>query len=663
MEESNSQSKCEIQGAESEGGSPSPRFLTSDEISYILSKIAPPQIMVPELRDNISAQIKTMYAYQLSYIQIKPSKIEKLASYIYNKSQRSFFQPGTPVGFNVAESVGQPATQLILNAFHQAGQVGSGGFQRYKEAINPKNPKTLKNFLSKATMQIHMMNKDYSYEDLYIKSQQFVSVSIFNLLKKNTIIEEEYPFDDMSMYTPGFKEINNYQDLGCGIRLRFDREKIFLYKIPLENIAMAISDAFETTHFSYFFSAQIDCVIDIYPLPEIIQTDDFSDLKQSCSFFKEGVLYNKLKELSLGKFQDISLAIVAKPIPVVNLIEEVTEHYISDSEKSETLFRVWIKHVYAKKEGVPLSKLEDLLDLSGYPIVEVDPDNNYYVVEAGVASGSDIVKNIKSLLKVESDILQQSFEDTGKLTSSPLYLAGYYNYIKTKGSNLEEVRLEPDVDEFNTISSSVTEIYKVLGIEVARSFIEKEIFDTFAEASEDIAPRNIEIISDWMTASGRPVAVNTKNVPKSESSIMRSICFENPKDNIVKGAVLGTEEEINNVSARILFGIQQSLGTGAFKIKEDPEIIKLYDSFASSKRASAVGGSAGASPYRLTSNTLKMADVSIPASSAAIGQSVPVFQSYQSVQPQRPELYAIPEAESSLFGSDISKKNDIYFDI
>lgn len=630
----------------------SPRLLTSDEISFILSKITSPQIMIPELRENIAEQIKTMYTHQLSYIKIKPSKIEKLASYIFNKSQRSFFQPGTPVGFNVAESVGQPATQLILNAFHKAGQVGSGGFQRYKEVINPKNPKTLKNFLKNTTMQIHMTDQNYSYEDLYIKSQQFVSVSAFDLLEKNTIIKEEYPFDDMSMYTDGFKEINNYQDLGCGIRLRFDREKIFLYKIPIENIAMAISDEFENTIFSYFFSSQLDCVIDIYPIPEAIQTDDFSSLKQSCSIFENGILHNKLKELVFGNFKDISVALV-KTIPVLDIIEEVTEHYVSEEEKSDSLVRVWIKHYYAKKEGVPISKLEDLLELSGYPIVEVDPDNNYYVVESAAL---DVVKNIKALLATETDILEKSFEETGKLTSSPLFLAGFYNYIKTQGSNLEEVRLDPDVDEFKTISSSVTEIYKVLGIEVARSFIEKEIYDTFTEANEYIAPRNIEIISDWMTASGRPVAVNTKSVPKAESSIIRSICFENPKDNIVKGAVLGTEEEINNVSARILFGVQQSLGTGAFKVKEDPEIVKLYNSFAT-ERSSVVGSVAGSvsgsvtGPYRLTSNTLKMAKDSVASTAVSSAVSGAQFKGL------------LPEAESSLFGSDISKKDDIFFDI
>ena len=112
-----------------------PRYLTSDEVLSISNEIYYPQISSIELRNHTHAEIKRTVQYQLSTIKIKPSKIEALSDYIANKSRRSFIEPGMPVGFNAAESVGQPATQLVLNTFHSAGQLGKNPFKRFTENI------------------------------------------------------------------------------------------------------------------------------------------------------------------------------------------------------------------------------------------------------------------------------------------------------------------------------------------------------------------------------------------------------------------------------------------------------------------------------------------------------------------------------------------------
>lgn len=629
-----------------------PRYLTNVEIEQVLSRLAPPQISITEIREHVHREVKRMYKYQLEIMKLKPSKIEKLGDYIANKSERSFFSPGAPVGFNVAESVGQPATQLVLKAIHTTGQSGQSPFQRFKQNISLRpHKKNAGDF----TMKIHMYDKNSSYESLYIKAQQFVTVAISDLLEQSQIIKETYPFDDMSMYTDEFKKLNTYEDNGYAIRLRFDREKLFLHQIPLESIAMELGRIEGGSLFTVFYGPQIEGVIDIYPIPRAIcnesesSTEGISNaaFKECCDIFENGLLKNRLQNIKLGEFPDISSAVVHK-ISVTDLILDVTRDFDSPEEESTTHVRVWVNWVYAKKEGVPVEKLQELLTLTGHNIEGEDPDGNYFVVESPDLKIKD---KIAKLLKDEDAALVQIFSDTKRLTSTPLYLAGYYNIILTQGSNLAEVRCHPEVDEFNTISDSILEIYEVLGIEVARSYIEKAIFDLFVENGQHIAPRNISILVDYMTSGIKPISVNPKNVYKADNSVLRAMCFEDPKSNIVKGAVLSTEEPVSNVSARILFGAKQKLGTGAFDVIEDPEVVALYESLQSESEAGA---------FRLTSETLAKARKQEPK--MRLGMSA-------AEEASRPQSYdvpigsAIPQAASDLFSEDdeLSKGSEIDF--
>ena len=544
-----------------------PRLLTNDEIESILSRLAPPQIMSSELREHVHKEIKIKYKYQLELIKLKPSKIDKLGDYIANKSKRSFYQPGAPIGFNVSESVSQPATQLVLNTFHSAGQAMQNGFGRFKSNIKLR---PYKKHSEEFNMHIHMNDKNYSYEDLYIKAHQFVSVTMSELLDTSRIIKEEYPFEDMDIYTPEFKKLNSYEDEGYAFRLRFNREKLFLHRITLENIAAELMNI-GGEYFTLFFGPQDMGIIDIYPKESAVCTGENRNLKECSNLFQNGFLKNKMRTVKLGEYTSISDATIKK-IEVINIIKDVTNHY-EDSEVSSNLVRVWINWVYAKKEGVPTSKLESLLEITGYPIKGYDSSGNYYIVESDTL---DIKKDIKNKLKEEDKKLIEKYKDTLRLETTDLFRHGYYNCIMTKGTELAKVRVHNEVDEFNTISDNVLEINDVLGLEVARNYLEKEIYDLFEQNDQIIAPRNISIMVDWMTANIRPISVNPKNILKSDTSVSRGMCFEYPQISIVKGSVLSTEEPLSNVSARLLFGSKQKLGTGAFDIIEDPEVVNLY---------------------------------------------------------------------------------------
>jgi hypothetical protein len=276
------------------------RYLTDYEINQILSRLAPPQIVITEIREHIHKKMKEMYKYQIEMKKFKPSKIEKLGDLIANKSERSYYYPGTPVGFNVAEAIGQPATQLVLKAIHTAGQSGQNPFARFTELVKLR---PYKKNAARVNMKIHMYDKNISYESLYIKSQQFVTVSLSDLLEKNQIIKETYPFEDMSMYTDDFKKLNSYEDYGYAIRLRFDREKLFLHQIPLESIAIKLSRFEGGSLFSLFYGPQLEGVIDLYPIPKAIcnemDNENFDKILN-----KQGSVKKKSDSISKTLFQE-----------------------------------------------------------------------------------------------------------------------------------------------------------------------------------------------------------------------------------------------------------------------------------------------------------------------------------------------------------------------
>jgi hypothetical protein len=575
-----------------------PRFLTEDEVTQILSRIPPPQITISELRNHVHQEILTMYKYQLGIERLRPSKIEKMGDYLSNKIARSYYQAGFPVGFNVSESVSQPATQLVLNTFHSAGQSGQNGFDRFKKnAFFSSYKKKQHRF----NMKIHMKNKDIPYEELYLKAQSFVSVNIYDLLDHSLMIPETYPFEDMSPYTKDFQDLIHYEDHGYALRLKFDTGKLFLNQILLEEIAFALEDM-KDCPFTAFYGPQLFGIIDLYIKPSSISQNMDSDLEEAIKIFRYGRLETYMKEHFLGQYKPITSARVEK-MAVLSLISNVVPDYNlkpEGDEVSKENVQVWIDWVAQRKNGIPIEKLENFLSLSGYEIVGIDPygsvGGNYLVVKAP-GDGLKLKNNLEKILKEEDEKMQKSYDETGVLRSSELYCAGYYNTIATTGSDLQNVRLNPDVDEYYTISDSPMEIYDVLGLEVLRGYLEKEIFDLFADNGENIAPKNISIMVDWMTANATPSSLHSSSVKRSYNSFIRAMCFEDPKTAIVKGALLASEEPLSNTSARILFGARQKLGTGAFTIERDEEISQKYRDLSSS-------GEMGA--FRLTKQTLDL---------------------------------------------------------
>ncbi len=617
------------------------RRLSPDEIEDIITQIPPPPIPSSELREKVSQEVRTSVYLQLRSQEIYPSLIPKLKNYVANHASKSFLPPGTHVGMNTGESTGQPATQLTLDAFHQSGQTTKkGGFARFKSKVGlSKDP------LGSSTL-IHFMDLNLSYEEAFLQGKRFVSVKINDLLQKPV---EDRVFSLMTTdsanrdWYPDFEEVNpdymsdNLNEYeGFFARLTFNKEKLILYNLTLQDIVTEmmendIKKGKESRNIGDFITCfcgpLTEGIIDVYPNVDAIESafkffNSSNSREESIDFnisrFFRETFEGFLTATRIGKYSNVSDSNV-KMYKTTELIQGVEQ----DPDLLDKI-RIWINPIIEKTTGIPISKLILLLQLLGFTTYDDNlnldiesfdlgwllVDNVYMIRDPKSSTGfrqmptpnntDDFLAVIDNFVKVSENSMIDQYENhtdptLPQLMTNDIYRYSHYCIVTTLGTNFREIRTHPDVDAYRTFSDDPQQIYDVLGIEALRNYLEREIYELFKSNDLIIAPRNITVMVDWMTSNFRPTSINSKSVGKQGRGIFAQACFENPIDAIRTGAVFGPIEKVTNTSTSILFGTKINSGTGAFDVEPDPEIVEMYRNFKSVNEPGAA---------RLTSNTL-----------------------------------------------------------
>ena len=117
----------------------SKRHLTSDEIESICNVIPLHKGIPEESAHSIRNGVISTIRGQLESVLIYPENISKLRDIVELEYHTSVLQPGEMVGVQAATSIGEPVTQMSLNAFHFSGisTVGiASGVPRVEEIMN-----------------------------------------------------------------------------------------------------------------------------------------------------------------------------------------------------------------------------------------------------------------------------------------------------------------------------------------------------------------------------------------------------------------------------------------------------------------------------------------------------------------------------------------------
>lgn len=166
-----------------------------------------------------------------------------------------------------------------------------------------------------------------------------------------------------------------------------------------------------------------------------------------------------------------------------------------------------------------------------------------------------VIRGIKGIIYTEVIETPKSIiNEDGSITNSKIWI------IETNGTNLEEILENPFVDKYNTHTDSIYEFQQMYGIEATRSKIITEIQKTMS--SGDIAYEHACLIADEMTSSGLMTAIQKTGLKSRDAgNVSLQMSFQAPIQALENAAVNGIVDQINGVSAPLIYGEIPSLGT------------------------------------------------------------------------------------------------------
>ncbi len=154
------------------------------------------------------------------------------------------------------------------------------------------------------------------------------------------------------------------------------------------------------------------------------------------------------------------------------------------------------------------------------------------------------------------------------------------NYvILTAGSNLHDIIELKGVNKEKTISNNLHEVAEVLGIEVARETIIKEIKKVIESQGLDIDKRHLKLVADAMTQSGEIKGVTRMGIISQKSSILARASFETPIKQFVNASIKSSTDELASVIENIILNQPVPVGTGLPGL-----LVKVIGSLAGDKK-------------------------------------------------------------------------------
>ncbi len=227
------------------------RLLTSEEIDHICSMI-PLNRSIPEetaisIRDGVISSIKS----QFTDLYIYPELIPSLYTIIEEQYHTTLLQAGEMVGVQAATSIGEPVSQMTLNAFHFSGisSVGiASGVPRVEEIMNAsKKQKSYGMTLyTKEKMDIRTIRRKMMHDivETYVSSlMDYYEVTYIGSFDDLPASEKGW----YGLYFAMFSEelvVDGELSLHWRMRIHLDRTKMYIHSMSCTDIALKIEDSY-----------------------------------------------------------------------------------------------------------------------------------------------------------------------------------------------------------------------------------------------------------------------------------------------------------------------------------------------------------------------------------------------------------------------------------
>ena len=224
----------------------------------------------------------------------------------------------------------------------------------------------------------------------------------------------------------------------------------------------------------------------------------------------------------------------------------------SDYNSDSLVFRIRMNNVIQNKKSIkqnPLDQSDEIYLLTGFQNQLLDN-----IILRGV-------KNIDRVL-LRKDPQNVIYED-GKYVSKDMWV------LDTVGTNLMGILALDYIDKNETVSNSIMEIYKVLGIEAARQAIYNEFSEVIESDGTYINTHHLEMLADRMTYSYKPISIFRHGINNDNIGPIAKASFEETPEMFLKAAKHAELDTMRGVSSNVMCGQQGYFGTGMCQVYLD----------------------------------------------------------------------------------------------
>ena len=221
----------------------------------------------------------------------------------------------------------------------------------------------------------------------------------------------------------------------------------------------------------------------------------------------------------------------------------------SDYNSDNLIFRIRMNEVIKNKKAIkqnPLDQSDEIYVLTGFQNQLLD---------------NIILRGVKDIDRVllRKEPQSVTYED-GKYKSKDMWV------LDTVGTNLLDILGLDYIDTNETVSNSIIEIYKILGIEAARQAIYNEFSEVIESDGTYINSHHLAMLADRMTYSHKPISIFRHGINNDNIGPVAKASFEETPEMFLRAARHAEVDTMRGVSSNVMCGQQGYFGTGVCNV-------------------------------------------------------------------------------------------------
>ena len=508
------------------------RKLREKEKKLLLTFIqAGSPMMKTEVVDLETMETRKILYSLLKDVKLYECKIATFCSEVRNIYERSKAQEGDAVGLVATSSIGEPATQLTLNTFHNTGLKGkdvSLGVPRLRELFNATKSENQK----KGSCTIYFSDSDYQ--------QRVEKISELNKQAKKCKVDS-----DKRQYSEGLAEqmkdinlanlqpiINNLPNLKVSDLLSSFEMKYLSKDVDVRKNASPIDiltyEEYEPEWWVPFYQHMEEVTIEPEHWVLVLKFDLDEMFRYDVSLED---IANIINEASEEKYVCIHSPNIDATIHVYCNFSDIQQHVASNFELPDG------------EAGEELITSENVNFFTCRDVVV-----NY--IKSLVISGIDGVKEVFPREEGNEWVIDVACDPVNNRRSCERFL----NILNIEG-----------VDQTRTICDDVHAIFSVLGIEAARKFLIEELTRVLSFDGTYIDQRHIQILIDSMTHTGDITSVGRYGISRDAGPVAK-IMFEQSVANAIESSAFTELDKMNSMASSVMYGTKANSGTGVVNI-------------------------------------------------------------------------------------------------